>query len=254
LSVSGRAAGSASRSRFCYHHRMSSEWLAVARGLKCLSISIKASVATVIVTLIAMIPLCMALCGGRILAGMLLLPAIVSAFVALAFSRIARLFLLKVPRHITDARFSVTASLVLELIGQTGLGASIAVRVFHIGIPDELEIPWFAASLIAGFIGWLYFHRSLHKIAIHTISIDSDERLSLTRGLVFMAGMPFALGCLIGYIARDPMILLISAVFFVIAMIFFVIAIFQYSKAVRSLRFSALREAVRYERFGENRG
>jgi len=231
--------------------RMRDEWIAVARGLKCLSISITAIAIAAILT-VAAIPLLVLLSivwptGGSGPQWLLIVPAIISAFIALVYSRISRIVLLKVPRNIPSARLSATASFLLELIGQTGLGVHIALRAFHFGFADRLPPLLVGVFLIAGFVGWLYFQRVLFKITDHIACADAGNNLTRAWGLFGFACILIVLGCTTAYLSNGSVIICLSGLIILAALFMNTIALNHYSQAISSLRYSALREAVRCE-------
>jgi hypothetical protein len=192
--------------------------------------------------------------GVSIAPGILLIPACITAFTAFVYSRVARLFLLRVPRNVSSARFSATASLVFELLGQTGLGVFIAMRAFGVWIESGVALAWVGVSGIVAIVGGVYFQRSLYKIGLYTMNTQTADALTGTWALAFFGSCLLVFG---GIIAVSGVGieggLVILGVFGLAGAVVLGIAVVLYSSVVNSILFSALREAVRCEDDSENR-
>jgi hypothetical protein len=229
---------------------MYEQWIAVARGLKCLSMSTTFNIIAFWVAVTAAFFLFlqtnMGPRGANIPPGWLFLPAGILAAVAFVSSRLGRFLLMRVPASVPTAKLYATAGFVLGLIGQTALGIMVFLWAVKVPGAGQHSNTLGGVFLVFTVAGGAAFHQLLIQVAHYLEHHDAVGGLTGCRVLTYIGG---GLLAVCGAILRDPMymgeLIIVLAAFGLGGFLALGIATMLYSSAVRSLRFAALRQAVR---------
>ena len=227
---------------------MKDNWIAVARAFKCFQHSTKATAIALAFLVCAFLFLCLATTTGSGVY-LALAPAIGVAIVGFGYSIAGRLLLLNVPNVVPNARFYSLGSFTLEMLCLSSLGGYMAVLWGGIAIDRPLAIAWMAVSAVVGIVGMGFFLRFVHLIVMHFGRTDLRDELRAVRTQLIALLAFFVIAAVISR-RQMPENLLLAGLFLIFALVILGSSISKYQQVLKSLRFSALREAAWCERDG----